>query len=54
MIIRQLTVRGQEAIEELAVRYQLSTDAVAQMLQAVANGGGTMAQFNIPALGQGC
>lgn len=51
MIIRQLTVEGQEAIEKLAIQHQLSKEAVAQMLQSVANGGGTMAQFNIPAFG---
>lgn len=50
-MIRQLTTGGQEAIEKLALQHQLNQDAVTQMLHAVANGGGTMAQFNIPALG---
>ncbi|MGF1453540.1 MAG: SHOCT domain-containing protein [Opitutales bacterium] len=50
---RPLTSAGQQAINEIAARYGLSTDAVHAMLQAVVNGGGTMAQFNIPELGGG-
>lgn len=38
-------------IEELAARYFVSVDAVTTLLQAVLNGGGTMAQFSHPELG---
>ncbi len=37
----------------LAERYRIGVDAVKSMLEAVANGGGGMAQFNIPELGGG-
>ncbi|MEM8842504.1 MAG: SHOCT domain-containing protein, partial [Pseudomonadota bacterium] len=43
-----MTEHGRAAVADLAQRYGLSQDAVGQMAQAVANGGGTMAQFNIP------
>lgn len=38
-------------IAEMAQRYGISVDAVMTMLQAVVNGGGTMAQFSHPELG---
>lgn len=38
-------------IEEIARRYYVSVDAVRVMLQAVVNGGGTMAQFSHPDFG---
>ncbi len=47
----QLTSQGSQIIEEIARRYTVSMDAVMVMLQAVANGGGTMAQFSHPELG---
>ena len=46
-----LTPQGSQAIEELARRYYVSVDAVMTLLQAVVNGGGTMAQFSHPDLG---
>lgn len=49
----QLTPHGTQVIEEIARRYYLSADAVMTLLQAVINGGGTMAQFNHPELGGG-
>lgn len=49
----QLTEVGQRIVADLAQRYGLSQNAVEQMAQAVSNGGGTMAQFNIPELGGG-
>ncbi|MEL7471398.1 MAG: SHOCT domain-containing protein [Pseudomonadota bacterium] len=46
-----LTAAGRAAIADLAQRYGLSQDAVEHMARAVANGGGSMAQFNVPELG---
>ncbi len=46
-----LTAAGRAAIDDIARRYGLSHDAVEAMARAVANGGGGMAQFNIPELG---
>lgn len=46
-----LTPQGFQLIEEIARRYQVSVDAVMTLLQAVINGGGTMAQFSHPELG---
>lgn len=51
--MRNLTADGQQKIREIAQRYGLSESAVLSMLQAVLNGGGTMAQFNISELGGG-
>ncbi|MFO1418141.1 MAG: SHOCT domain-containing protein [Methylotetracoccus sp.] len=47
----KLTPQGSKIIEDLAGRYQVSTDAVMSLLHAVINGGGTMAQFSHPELG---
>lgn len=47
----QLTPEGQRIVEDLARRYGFGTDAVTVMLQAVAVGGGTMAQFDHPEFG---
>ena len=47
----QLTPQGLNIIEEIARRYYVSTDAVITLLEAVNNGGGTMAQFSHPDLG---
>lgn len=46
-----LTPHGTAVIEEIARRYYVSADAVRVLLQAVANGGGTMAQFSHPEFG---
>ena len=46
-----LTAAGRAAIGDLSRRYGLSEAAVEHMAQAVANGGGSMAQFNVPELG---
>ncbi len=46
-----LTAAGKAVIADLARRYDLSESAVEQMARAVANGGGRMAQFNVPELG---
>ncbi|WP_068114832.1 SHOCT domain-containing protein [Tropicimonas marinistellae] len=46
-----ITDHGQTTINALAQSHGLSTQAVEQMARAVAQGGGTMAQFNIPELG---
>lgn len=47
----QLTSQGAQLVDDIARRYYLSADAVVTLLQAVANGGGTMAQFSHPELG---
>ncbi|MEM8956891.1 MAG: SHOCT domain-containing protein [Pseudomonadota bacterium] len=47
----QLTDHGRRTLADLAQRYRLSQEAVEAMAHAVARGGGTMAQFNIPELG---
>lgn len=49
--MQSLTPVGQNIVNDIANRYQLSVDAVVHMLIAVNNGGGTMAQFNSPELG---
>jgi hypothetical protein len=49
----QLTQAGDQAVQNLAQRYGVSTDAVRTLLIAVSNGGGTMAQFYHPELGGG-
>jgi putative oligomerization/nucleic acid binding protein len=53
MVMQQLTAAGNEAVQGLAQRYGVSTDAVTALLIAVNNGGGTMAQFYHPELGGG-
>ena len=49
--MRQLTKEGRTAVTDIAGRYQLSTEAIEHMLNAVNNGQGSMAQFNCPELG---
>ncbi|MDP3539425.1 MAG: SHOCT domain-containing protein [Azonexus sp.] len=49
--MQQLTQAGQNAVNAIALRYNLSQDAVVHMLIAVNNGAGSMAQFNCPELG---
>ncbi len=51
--MKPLTSQGQQQIQAIASRYGISQDAVTSMLQAVVNGGGRMAQFNIYELGGG-
>src|ERR1700743_2158818 len=46
-----VTPEAENAIGDIARRYGLSREAVLAMLFAVHAGGGTMAQFSIPALG---
>ena len=49
--MQRLTEEGQKIINDLAQRYGVSSDAVMSMLNAVMNGGGTMAQFSHPDFG---
>jgi hypothetical protein len=51
--MQQLTDAGQNIVGDIARRYNLSQDAVVQMLVAVNNGGGSMAQFYCSELGGG-
>jgi len=51
--MQNLTPQGQNLVNDLSSRYNLSADAVIHMIIAVNNGGGTMAQFNSPELGGG-
>lgn len=51
--MRKLTPEGEKAVADIASRHGVSADAVATLLDAVANGGGMMAQFNHPELGGG-
>lgn len=49
--MQKLTQSGQNLVNDLSSRYNLSADAIIHMIIAVSNGGGTMAQFNSPELG---
>src|SRR5689334_15319838 len=49
--MRQLSPAGVQAVTDLGQRHGFSFDAVATMLDAVANGGGGMAQFSHPEFG---
>jgi hypothetical protein len=51
--MQQLTPEGQQLVADIAGRHGFSTDAVTQMLLAVRNGNGSMAQFNHPEFGGG-
>jgi len=51
--MRTLTPEGENTVAEIAGRHGVSADAVRTLLEAVANGGGAMAQFNHPELGGG-
>ena len=46
-----LSAEGQRLVEDVANRHGFGIEAVTQMLQAVANGYGTQAQFNHPEFG---
>jgi hypothetical protein len=47
----QRTSEGQQHVTALAQRYEVSTEAVVTLLQALLHGHGTMAQFDHPELG---
>lgn len=49
--MQKLTPEGQNFVNDLSNRYNLSQEAVIHMIGAVNNGGGSMAQFNCPELG---
>ncbi len=49
--MQSLSPAGQNAVSDIAFRYNLSTAAVEHMLISVNNGAGSMAQFNCPELG---
>lgn len=49
--MQQLSEAGRQLVESLASRHGVSSDAVTQLLMAVAAGGGRQAQFNHPDLG---
>ena len=49
----RLTPEGEKIIAALASQYSISVASVKLMLDAVARGGGTMAQFNVPEFGGG-
>jgi hypothetical protein len=49
--MKQLTPQGQQIINNIAQRYNFSSDAVFSMLLSVINGNGSMAQFNHPEFG---
>ena len=51
--MRKLTPEGETTIADIARRHGVSPDAVRTLLEAVANGGGAMAQFSHPELGGG-
>jgi hypothetical protein len=51
--MQPLTPAGEQAVQNLSLRFGVSTDAVRTLLSAVASGGGTMAQFYHPELGGG-
>jgi hypothetical protein len=49
--VSQVTNKGKQAVNEIAERHQVSQDAVMALLQALQQGHGTAAQFNIRELG---
>ena len=49
--MQNLTQSGQQLVNNLSQKYNLSYDAVVHMLIAVNNGSGSMAQFSCPELG---
>ena len=51
--MQKLTPEGQNIVNNLSNKYNLSQDAIIYMIGAVNNGGGSMAQFNCPELGGG-
>ena len=51
VIMRQLTPEGQAALDDLARRHGVSADTVRTLLDALTQGNGVSAQFDIPELG---
>src|SRR5512134_2782151 len=51
LVMRPLTPQGQDIIKALAERHGVSTGALMTMLDALARGNGTMAQFSHPEFG---
>lgn len=51
--MQQLTPVGENIVNDISRRYNLSFDSTVSMLSAVNRGGGTMAQFSCPELGSG-
>ncbi|MDN4503029.1 SHOCT domain-containing protein [Alteromonadaceae bacterium BrNp21-10] len=49
--MQNLTQDGQQLVNNLSSKYNLSNDAIIHMLISVNNGSGSMAQFNCPELG---
>ncbi|WP_159715919.1 SHOCT domain-containing protein [Geminicoccus flavidas] len=49
--MQDLTAEGRRVVEEVAARHGLSAEAAAVLLRALAEGGGTMAQFSHKELG---
>ena len=49
--MQKLTPAGERAIDELAKRYGFGRDAVLSLLESIARGNGTMAQFDHPEFG---
>lgn len=49
--MQQLTPEGENLVNNLSYKYNLSKDTITYMISTVNNGGGTMAQFNSPELG---
>jgi len=49
--MKQLTPEGQQIINQIAQRYNFSSDAVFSLLLSVINGNGSMAQFSHPEFG---
>jgi hypothetical protein len=50
-MMQVLTPDGQQMVNAMALRHNVSSDAVVHLLLAIANGGGWQAQFNHPELG---
>ena len=46
--MQQLSLQGQQTIDNIAQRHGFSSNAVLSMLESVINGNGSMAQFNHP------
>ncbi|MFC7473276.1 SHOCT domain-containing protein [Dankookia sp. GCM10030260] len=49
--MQDLTQTALQRVDDIAARHGVSADAVATLLRAVSNGGGSMAQFSHPELG---
>ncbi|MCF0071886.1 SHOCT domain-containing protein [Dyadobacter sp. CY261] len=49
--MKKLTPEGWQKVNEIASRYDLHTETIESLLNAIIRGGGTMAQFNLAELG---